>query len=126
MYFIKIEIISKKLIIMRNKVLGLLTVLVLFIGSCVVDPGVTDTCIAENTGDLTIVNATSGVDGVGLEIYINGIFTGATISPGGQHYEGALGVDIYEVEGRASSGTVQFLKSVSLLQCDDLFVELGN
>lgn len=111
---------------MRNKVLGLLTILVLFIGSCVTDPGVTDTCVAENTGDLTIVNATSGVDGVPMEIYINGIFTGATISPGGQHYEGALAVGTYELEGRASSGTVTFLKTVSLLQCDDLFVELGN
>ena len=122
----KTETSSKKLIIMRNKVLGLLTVLVLFIGSCVTDPGVPDPCSTENTGDLTIVNATSGVDGVPMEIYINGIFTGATISPGGQHYEGSLGVDTYEIEGRASNGIVKFLKTVSLLQCDDLFVELGN
>lgn len=112
---------------MRNKVLGLLTVLVLFIGSCVTDPGVnTDTCVAENTGDLTIVNATSGVDGIPMGIYINGIFTGATISPGGQHYEGALAVGTYQIEGRESSGASIFLKEVTLLQCDDLFVELGN
>jgi|AntRauTorckE5430_2_1112549.scaffolds.fasta_scaffold12801_2 hypothetical protein len=109
---------------MKNKVLGLLTILVLFIGSCVIDPGVTDTCVDENTGDLTVVNRTSGVDGVPMEIYINGIFTGAIISPGAEHYEGALAAGTYEIEGR--SGAVTFLKEVSLLQCDDLFVQLGN
>lgn len=110
---------------MRNTVLGFLTLLVLFVASCVVDPGVDDPCLTENTGDLTIVNATSGVDGVPMDIYINGIFTGATISPGGEHYEGALAVDTYEVEGRDPNGTVTFIKTVSLLQCDDLFVQLG-
>jgi hypothetical protein len=125
LYFI-IKKLHLNKIIMRNKVLGLLTVLVLFIGSCVTDPGVTDTCVAENTGDLTVVNATSGVDGIPMGIYINGIFTGATISPGGKHYEGALAVGSYEIEGRESSGTSIFLKNINLLQCNDLFVELGN
>lgn len=111
---------------MRNTVLGLLTLVVLFIASCVTDPGIQDTCETDNTGDLTVVNATSGVDGIPMDIYINGIFTGAVISPGGEHYEGALAVGAYEVEGRASNGTVTFIKNINLLQCDDLFVQLGN
>lgn len=111
---------------MRNTVLGFLAVFVLFVSSCVVDGGVEDPCLTENTGDLTIVNATSGVDGVPMDIYINGFAVGVTLSPGGQHYEGALAVDTYEVEGRDPNGTVTFIKTVNLLQCDDLFVELGN
>ncbi|NJN78513.1 MAG: hypothetical protein HC803_09500 [Saprospiraceae bacterium] len=111
---------------MKNKVLGLLTILVLLIGSCVTDPGVADPCSTENTGDLTIVNATSGVNGIPMDIYINTHFTGATISPGGQHYEGSLAVGTYEIEGRDSNGTVTFIKTINLLQCEDLFVELGN
>ena len=111
---------------MRNTVLGLLTLVVLFIASCVTDPGAPDSCETENTGDLTLVNVTSGVSGIPMDIYINGIFTGATISPGGEHYEGALAVGDYTVEGRNTNGSVTFLKNISLLKCDNLFVELGN
>lgn len=111
---------------MRNTILGLLTLVILFIASCVTDPDVSDPCSTENTGDLTVVNVTSGVDGISMDIYINGIFTGATISPAGEHYEGALAVGTYEIEGRDPNGTVTFIKTVSLLQCDDLFVQLGN
>ncbi|MFK7950921.1 MAG: hypothetical protein AB8G11_25300 [Saprospiraceae bacterium] len=109
---------------MRNTVLGFLTLLVLFVASCVVDPGI-DPCAENNNGDLTVVNATSGVDGVPMDIYINGIFTGATISPGGEHYEGELEIGAYEIEGRESNGNTTFIKRVNLLQCDDLFVQLG-
>ncbi len=111
---------------MRNTILGLFTLVVLFIASCGTDPQIDDTCITDNTGDLTIVNATSGVNGVPMQIYINNLFTGATISPGGEHYEGALAVGAYEIEGRDPNGTVTFIKNINLLQCDDLFVELGN
>lgn len=111
---------------MRNTVLGFLAFFVLFIASCVVDPGVDDSCIADNTGDLTIENSTSGVDGVPLDIYINGNGPVETLSPGAQRYEGALAVGDYTVEGIDPNGTVAFLKEVTLLQCDDLFVRLGN
>jgi hypothetical protein len=109
---------------MSNKILGLVFIVVLFIASCVADPNIEDPCVTDDTGDLTIVNATSGVNGVPLEIYINGTFTGTTLSPGGELYEGQLGTGSYSIEGRSS--TVSFNKTVQLLQCDDLFVQLGQ
>jgi len=110
---------------MNNKILGLLLMFVLVIASCVTDPGeIIDDCVTNDTGDLSIVNETSGVDAVPMDLYINGTFTGVTLSPGAEHYEGALAPGAYEIEGRST--TVSFVKNVNLLQCDDLFVLLGN
>lgn len=109
---------------MRNIILGFLTLTVLFISSCVTDPVVEDLCLTENTGDLTIVNATSGVDGVPMDIFINNFNIQVQLAPGAQHYEGALAPGEYIIEGRSSSA--DFIKQITLEQCDDLFVELGD
>ncbi len=110
---------------MTNKVLGLLLMFVLVIASCVTDPvDITDDCEVNDIGDLTIVNETSGTDAVPMDIYINSTFTGTTLSPGAEFYAGALAPGAYEIEGRST--TVSFVKNVTLIQCDDLFVLLGN
>lgn len=110
---------------MNNKVLGLLLMFVLIIASCVADPDdIPDPCASNDTGDLTIVNETSGTDAVPMDIFINGQSTGTTLSPGAEFYAGALAPGSYEIEG--VSTTVSFVKNVTLLQCDDLFVLLGN
>lgn len=111
---------------MKGKILSLLLLVMLFIASCGDDGGAVDTCEADQAGDLTITNATSGVDGIAMDIYINGNFTGVTVSPGGQHFESQLAAGQYEVEGRDPNNTVTFIKDINLLICDDLEVLLGN
>lgn len=113
---------------MRNKILSFLLIATLFIAACGGDGGggVIDTCEEDQTGNLTIENTTSGVDGVSLDILINGNFTGATIAPGGQHFEPELAVGQYEVSGVDPNNTVTFIKDINLLVCDDLVVSLGN
>lgn len=109
---------------MHNKILGLLLMFVLVIASCTEDVDIPDPCTENDTGDLTIVNETSGTDAVPMDIFINGQATGTTLSPGAEFYAGALEPGSYEIEG--ISTTVSFVKTVTLLQCDDLFVLLGN
>jgi hypothetical protein len=109
---------------MNNKILGLLLMFVLVIASCTEDVDIPDPCATNDTGDLTVVNQTSGSDAVPLRIKINGNDTTVELAPGAEFYAGALEPGSYEIEG--TSGTVQFIKTVTLLQCDDLFVSLGN
>ncbi|MFK7950922.1 MAG: hypothetical protein AB8G11_25305 [Saprospiraceae bacterium] len=110
---------------MKNVVLGFLMLLMLFITSCVTDSDFADFCLENNTGSLTIINATSGTDGIPMEVYINGIFTGVTIEAGEEYYENELSVGTYEIEGFYQNGMiVTYTKVVYLSQCDDLTVEL--
>ena len=109
---------------MNNKILGLLLMFVLIIASCVEDVDIPDPCTTNDTGDLTIVNETSGQDAVPMRIFINTVDTEVDLAPGAEFYAGALEPDTYEIEGRAT--TKSFIKDVTLLQCDDLFVLLGN
>lgn len=111
---------------MNNKILGLLLMFVLIIASCAEDVDIPDPCTENDTGDLTVVNETSGIDAVPLDLFINNNFTGETLSPGEEFYVGALAPGAYEIRGESSSQTVEFTKNVTLLQCDDLFVLLGN
>ncbi len=112
---------------MRNKILSFLLIATLFIAACGGDGGeIIDTCEQDQTGNITVENATSGIDGVSLDIFINGNFTGATIPPGGQHFEPELAVGTYEISGVDPNNTVTFIKDINLVVCDDVVVLLGN
>lgn len=110
---------------MRNVALGFLMFLVLFVASCVIIDE-DDPCFIDETGDLIIVNSTSIADSIPMDIYINSIFTGATIEPEGEYYEGQLPLGTYEIEGRNRSGMTITSKTVYLSVCDELIVELES
>lgn len=85
----------------------------------------TEPCYINNTGNMMIKNVTNSVDSISLDIYINGVFTGATIASGEEYDEDELAAGYYEIEGRTPNGTT-FIRTMDLLRCDDLLVELGN
>ena len=109
---------------MKRKIYALLMVLSIIVVSCG-EVEVTDPCETDNTGFMTVINGTSGTDAIGMDVLIDGNYI-VTISPGGSTDLIELDVDSYTVTGEASDKTRSWPKDVTITQCTELVITLGN